>query len=98
MSSLQFCLAFGEKVLRLHSPDWKLWGPPVQALHPTLLALWERKGALKAEDIQTLGKEAEEAVDHPLSKLVEYLKKSEIAEQMAGNWERKYSNLGTTFL
>lgn len=69
---------------------WKVWGPAIQALYPNLAALWNKKGALKAEDIRALGKVAGEEVDHPLSKLAAYLKKSEIAEEMAENWRRKH--------
>ena len=73
----------------LHKP--KGWRQPLSNLFTFLNKIAERKRVLAGEDVQALGKEAKEGVDHPLSKLAEYLQEPELSRKIAERWSQRYS-------
>ena len=68
------------------------WQRPLSNLFPLLNKIAERKGILIAADVQALGREAKEEVDHPLSKLAEYLQEPDLLAKIAERWNQRYSN------
>jgi hypothetical protein len=68
----------------------KGWQRPLSNLFTLLNKIAERKRVLAGEDVQALGREAKEEVDHPLSKLAEYLQEPELSEKIAERWNQRY--------